>query len=191
MCCFAPAASPRWETSPSQGWYTPQRQAGLWKFAVVCSLGFRGATNALQSTTVPAGLASVNVRSQFRCNKPWGLRQRKHDPQITEQKSTLKAYLQFSKREGNFRSNDKIHCWKKFHETWNTQAHFKKLFVFYRTTCIKIAAFFKKKKKKNVIFNLFFNLVFSLVLCWWSQQINIHCAPSLLFNKLFLIISSD
>lgn len=45
-----------------------------------------------------------------------------------------------------FKSNDKIHCWKKLHKTWNTKARFKKLFVFSRTICIKIAPLLKKKK---------------------------------------------
>lgn len=37
------------------------------------------------------------------------------------------------------RSNDKIHCWKTLHKTRGTKAHLKKLFVFSRTICIKIA----------------------------------------------------
>lgn len=115
MCCFAPAASLSWETSPSLPWgmgYSSEEGRAM----KVCSslfLRFLWCNEQFAQHTVPAGPAKVSVIPWFRCKKPWGMRQRKCHPEIARQKSTLKAYPQFSKPEDTSEAITKYTAGKK------------------------------------------------------------------------------
>lgn len=116
MCCFAPAASLSWETSPlftrGMGYSSEEgRAVNVWSFSL---LGFLWCIEPFAGHPVAAGLARVGVIPPFRRNKPWGVRQRKCDPDIAEQKSALKAYPQFSKPEDTSEAMSKYAAGKNY-----------------------------------------------------------------------------
>lgn len=116
MCCFAPAASLSWETSRLFTWgmgYSSEqgRAMKVWSSSL---LGFLWCIEPFAGHPVAAGLARVGVIPPFRHNKPWGVRQRKCDPEIAEQKSALKAYPQFSKPEATSEAMSKYAAGKNY-----------------------------------------------------------------------------
>lgn len=138
---FAPAVSLDWETSPSLTWamgYSSEEGRAR-KVCRSLFLGFLWCKEGFAQHAVPAALARVSVTPRFRCIKLWGARQKKMSPRDHWANIILEGSSSVLKTRRYSRSNEKIHCWKKSHRTRNTKANFKKLFVFSRTNCFKLA----------------------------------------------------
>lgn len=93
---------------------------------------------------------------QFKCDKLWGMRQRKHNPVIIEHKFWLQRKNQFWRLSLSFlkqkvlqkqRQNTLLH--KKLCKTTKKNSFKKSFFIFFRPIFVKIAPLSGKKKKKS------------------------------------------
>lgn len=78
----------------------------------LCSSSFPGclwSNKLFAGHTVPA--AWVSVIPWFRGSKPWGVRQRNCD---YWEKANFEGFSSVFRNRRYFRSNEKVHCWKKF-----------------------------------------------------------------------------
>lgn len=163
-----------------RGWVSPWGKAGLWK--ELCSSSFPTFLWSNKLSASSLGQCNTMIQGQQALRgEPKKLWAGDH----WEKKPALKASPQFSETEDSSEAMKKYTAGKKSQKTWNRKAHFKKLFVFYETICIKISL---KKKKVIWVFLTCFSICYSQYFyIWWSQQTGIHCASSTSF--LFIFIS--